>query len=197
MKRRKRSAAEAREEALEAARGLLIAGGPKAITLTAVGNATGMTTPNLSHHFGSAAGLQTALMARMVADMYDMVAVADADLRSSNDVAGFVDRIFDVFSKNGGGQLAAWTEMSNNTPQFAVIGKAVGELIAIFSESFGKESAKSEKRAARLVLFVAICAFGDSVIGASMHGYVNRPDTDFREMVSKLLPILLDPHSDI
>src|SRR3546814_5934762 len=61
QKRRKRSGAEVREEGLVAARGLLLDRGPAAVTLANVGQAIGMSHANVLHHFGSAAGLQSAL----------------------------------------------------------------------------------------------------------------------------------------
>ena len=45
----------AREEAVEAARDLLLAGGASAVTLKAVGERMGVGHANLIHHFGSAA----------------------------------------------------------------------------------------------------------------------------------------------
>ena len=47
--------------------GLLIEHGPQAVTLKAVAAAIGKTHANLLHHFGSAAGLQSAL-ARSISD---------------------------------------------------------------------------------------------------------------------------------
>ena len=68
-KRRKRSGAEVREEGLAAARRLLLDGGPGAVTLANVGEAIGMSHANVLHHFGSAAGLQSALMGSMIQDL--------------------------------------------------------------------------------------------------------------------------------
>src|SRR3546814_9519811 len=56
---------ESRDAALEAARALLLESGPQAVTLKAVAARIGRTHANLLHHFGSAAGLQKALIERM------------------------------------------------------------------------------------------------------------------------------------
>ena len=69
QKRRKRLGAEVREEGLAAARKLLLAGGPAAVTLASVGAEIGMSHANVLHHFGSAAGLQSALMGSMINDL--------------------------------------------------------------------------------------------------------------------------------
>jgi len=56
--RRRLSPEESRDNALEAARALLLEAGPQAVTLKAVAARIGRTHANLLHHFGSAAGLQ-------------------------------------------------------------------------------------------------------------------------------------------
>src|ERR1700761_2356762 len=63
--RRRLSPEESREAALDAARELLVEAGPQAVTLKAVSARIGRTHANLLHHFGSAAGLQKALIERM------------------------------------------------------------------------------------------------------------------------------------
>ncbi|HBV12006.1 MAG TPA: TetR/AcrR family transcriptional regulator [Brevundimonas sp.] len=77
-RRRRRSPEEARREALASARILLLSGGPNAVTLAAVAAEIGVTHANLIHHFGSAAGLQSALMGSMVADLSDALDAAAA-----------------------------------------------------------------------------------------------------------------------
>ncbi|MBV9883465.1 MAG: TetR family transcriptional regulator, partial [Sphingomonadaceae bacterium] len=63
MSIRERLSPEAsRAAALEAARALLIEQGPQAVTLKAVAGRMGKSHANLLHHFGSAAGLQAALV---------------------------------------------------------------------------------------------------------------------------------------
>ncbi|MGL4313839.1 MAG: TetR family transcriptional regulator, partial [Sphingomonas sp.] len=63
--RKRLSPEESREAALDAARALLVEHGPQAVTLKAVAARIGRTHANLLHHFGSAEGLQKALIARM------------------------------------------------------------------------------------------------------------------------------------
>src|SRR5437868_6232783 len=63
--RRRLSPEASREAALDAARALLVEGGPQAVTLKAVAARIGRTHANVLHHFGSAEGLQRALIERM------------------------------------------------------------------------------------------------------------------------------------
>ena len=84
-----------REDALAAARTLLLAHGPSAITLTAVANALGMAHGNVAHHFGSAAGLQSALAERMIRELVEAVEGAITHLRERDgDRAAVVDLVF-------------------------------------------------------------------------------------------------------
>ena len=98
-KRRKRSGAEVCEEGLVAARRLLLDGGPGAVTLANVGEAIGMSHANVLHHFGSAAGLQSALMGSMIQDLTGALDNV-VDLLKTDDAAPrtIADHVFDVRS---------------------------------------------------------------------------------------------------
>ena len=74
--RRRRPADQVRQLALECARRLLLQHGPSAITLQAVAGQLGMTHGNVTHHFGSANGLQGALAEAMIRDLVDAVQAA-------------------------------------------------------------------------------------------------------------------------
>ena len=69
VRRRKRMGDEVRDEALIAARKLLLDSGPAAVTLANVGREIGMSHANVLHHFGSAASLQSALMGSMIREI--------------------------------------------------------------------------------------------------------------------------------
>src|SRR3546814_20058404 len=62
--RRRMTPQESRDDALEAARALLLESGPQAVTPKAVAARIGRAHANLLHPFGSAAGLHTALPER-------------------------------------------------------------------------------------------------------------------------------------
>ncbi|HEX8412564.1 MAG TPA: helix-turn-helix domain-containing protein, partial [Sphingomicrobium sp.] len=113
--RERLSQTESRSIALEAARRILIAQGPQAVTLKAVAAAIGRTHANLLHHFGSAAGLQAEL-ARSIAEQV-VGSIADAVIRfrkGQADPREIVDLTFDAFGKEGAGALAAWMILSGN-----------------------------------------------------------------------------------
>ena len=80
---------------MAAARVLLIEGGPGAVTLANVGRAIAMSHTNVIHHFGSASGLQAALMAYMVRDLADALSAAIGASRAAVD-SGFCPNDFQV-----------------------------------------------------------------------------------------------------
>ena len=100
VRRRRRTPEEARQEALVCARKRLLAGGPDSVTLKAVADDLGMTHANLIHHFGSAEGLQSALMGSMVADLSHALDTAIARLRTDDGAPlELVNAVFDAFQK--------------------------------------------------------------------------------------------------
>src|SRR5690606_34005364 len=118
VRRRRRSPDEARKEALVSARALLLSGGPDAVTLKAVADDLGVTHTNLIHHFGSAAGLQSALMGFMVGDLTRALDVAIARLRTDDGAPlELVNAVFDAFDEGGAGKLAAWIVLSDDLSQ--------------------------------------------------------------------------------
>src|SRR4051795_12849176 len=100
---RKRLSPEAsRSAALEAARRLLLAEGPQAVTLKAVAAEVGRTHANLLHHFGSAAGLQGELARSIAESVTSSIAETVERARAGQaDPREIVDRIFDLFDREG------------------------------------------------------------------------------------------------
>jgi len=192
-KRRKRSPVEAREETLAAARELLLTGGPKAVTLANVGKAVGMTHANVIHHFGSAAELQAALMNSMIADLTNSIEDAVAHVRS--DAAAprqLVDIVFDAFEKGGAGRLAAWMALTQEVSQFDAVAGSVKSLVAAIQERAQVEGEAAERRITSAVLLIALCAFGDSVIGEALRGMLGRDEEAARRVTARLLPTFFE-----
>jgi TetR/AcrR family transcriptional regulator, repressor for neighboring sulfatase len=189
-RRRKRVGDEARDEGLAAARDLLLTGGPGAVTLANVGRQIGMSHTNVIHHFGSAAGLQSALMGKMIKDLTlaldELVAKVRSDSAAPTQI---VEQVFDAFDKGGAGQLAAWIALSGEKQHLAPVRDAVRELVAAFSERIpGYES-----RIRSAVLMISICAFGDAVIGEDIRAMLDEPDRAMRDITTRLLGMFLIP----
>ncbi|ATQ44175.1 TetR/AcrR family transcriptional regulator [Caulobacter mirabilis] len=188
-KRRKRSPEEAREEALTAARELLIESGPTAVTLAAIGKRVGMTHANVIHHFGSAAGLQSALMGSMVRDL--TVALGDAVAHVRSDSAApraLIDIVFDAFDKGGAGRLAAWIALSGDLGHLEPVRQAVTDLVEAIAEKFADEGPSGRRRIQSAVLLIALMAFGDSMIGGPLRGMLGAEDDAGRSITAQVLP---------
>ncbi|MEJ1967770.1 MAG: TetR/AcrR family transcriptional regulator [Rhizomicrobium sp.] len=187
--RRRRSAGEAKSEALASARKLLLEKGPDAVTLKAVAADLGTSHTNLLHHFGTAAELQSALMGAMVRDLAAALEKAVAHLRSdSGALRELVDIVFDAFEKGGAGQLAAWIALSGNLGQLASVREAVSELVKAVEEKFVHEAGDPHQGVTSAVLFLALMAFGDSVIGPPLKDMLERERAASRKIASFLLP---------
>jgi AcrR family transcriptional regulator len=192
QKRRKRAGPEVREEGLAAARRLLLAGGPAAVTLASVGQEIGMSHANVLHHFGSAAGLQSALMGSMIGDLTsaldNVVELLKTDAAAPRTVA---DRVFDAFDKGGAGQLAAWIILSGDVEHLHPVREAVRELVAAILGQSTDEAAPERVRSA--VLMMAVSAFGDALIGPHVRGMLDQPDDAMRDLIARILPLFLIP----
>jgi AcrR family transcriptional regulator len=194
VRRRRRSAREARDEALAAARKLLIERGPGAVTLKAVADDLGMAHSNLLHHFGTASQLQSELMSLMVRDLEAALMDAVAHLRS--DAAAprtLVDIVFDAFEKGGAGTLAAWISLSGNVQHLEPVRQAVAELVAAIEDQFVHEKSELHTAVTSALLFIGLMAFGDSVIGGQLREMLGRERTAARKVGAFLLPKFFSP----
>ena len=192
-KRRKRSPEEARHEALAAARELLLTGGPKAITLSNVGKAVGMTHANVIHHFGSAAELQSALMGSMVADLASSIEDAVVHVRSDEAAPRqLVDIVFDAFERGGAGMLAAWMALSQEVSHLEPVADSVRMLVRAIEERAGATDDVGHRRVTSAVLLIALCGFGDSVIGPQLREMLGRDPEATRRLTARLLPAFFE-----
>ena len=192
VKRRKRLGAEVREEGLAAARGLLLKGGPSAVTLANIGDEIGMSHANVLHHFGSAASLQSALMGSMINDLTvaldHVVEMPKTDAAAPRVVA---DRVFDAFDKGGAGPLAAWIILSGDIKHLAPVREAVRSLVEAIVGQSKDEAAPERVRLA--VLMMAVTAFGDAVIGPHVRDMLDQKDDAMRDLIARILPLFLIP----
>jgi AcrR family transcriptional regulator len=186
--RRKRlSPEESRSAAIAAARRLLLAHGPQAVTLKAVAAEVGRTHANLLHHFGSAAGLQAELaraiaesVTSSIADAVERARAGDADARD------IVDRTFDVFDREGAGALAAWMILTGNRDALDPILDSIRGLVAQLS--VGRE----EHHVAESTLALVLSALGDSLLGAPIAGTLGLPRDTARALAADRLRARLD-----
>ena len=180
--RKRLSPEESRFAAIEAARRLLLADGPQAVTLKAVAAEVGRTHANLLHHFGSAAGLQGAL-ARSIADsVTSTIAEAVERARAGKaDARDIVDRTFDAFDREGAGALAAWMILTGNRDALNPILDSIRSLVAQLSVR------REERHVAESTLSLVLNALGDSLLGAPIALALGLPRDTARELAAARL----------
>jgi len=187
--RRRRSPEEAKHQALGSARRLLLDQGPNGVTLKAVADDIGMSHGNIIHHFGSAAGLQSALMGTMVRDL--TVALEGAVTRVRSDDTGpreLVDTVFEAFDSGGAGHLAAWLGLSHDLEQLESVRDAVLHLVQAITERVTADGREPPRHIPSALLFITLCAFGDSVIGEALCAMLGRDRESVRRIAAHLLP---------
>lgn len=185
--RKRLSPEESRSAAIEAARRLLLADGPQAVTLKAVAAEVGRTHANLLHHFGSAAGLQGEL-ARAIADsvtsnIAETVARARAGEADARDI---VDRTFDVFDRQGAGALAAWMIITGNRDALNPILDSLRSLVAQLS--VGHE----DHQVAETTLALVLNALGDALLGTPFADALGLPHDTARRLAADRLRARLE-----
>ena len=187
--RRRRSPEEAKEEALASARRLLLESGPDGVTLKAVADDIGMSHGNLIHHFGSAAGLQSALMGAMVRDLTKALEEAVVKVRTEDSgPRELVDTVFEAFDGGGAGHLAAWIGLSHDLAQLDAVRDAVADLVDAITEKVTVGGAESPRHIPSALLFITLCAFGDSIIGQALCDMLGRERESVRRIAARMLP---------
>ena len=180
--RRRLPPEESREVALQAARALLVEVGPQAVTLKAVAARVGRTHANLLHHFGSADGLQKALIASMAAGIVSTIRAAVLRSRELQDPAEVVDLTFDAFGVNGAGALASWMILSGNEDALDPILTAIHDLVEELAAEHD-ETVPIHDETLQLVLM----ALGDALLGAPMARALGLPRGRARELARAML----------
>ena len=137
---------------------------------------------NLLHHFGSAAGLQSALAAdivnRVTRDIADVVARAR---RGEADAREIVERTFDAFDAQGAGALASWMILTGNTDALRPITAAIHDLV----DQLGAGHADTPLH--EMTLSLVLTALGDSLLGSPLAEALGLPRDAARTLARRQL----------
>ena len=189
INRKRLNPEESRSVALEAARRLLLAHGPQAVTLKAVSAEIGRTHANLLHHFGSAAGLQAELARSIAERVTGSIAPTVEHARAGEaEAREIVDMTFDAFGREGAGALAAWMILSGNRDALNPILDSLRSLVAQLS--IGHE----EHQVAETTLFLVLGALGDSLLGEPIAETLGLPRDTARALAADRLRARLDTY---
>jgi AcrR family transcriptional regulator len=191
--RRRLSPEESRDAALDAARQILLDDGPQAVTLKAVAAKIGRTHANLLHHFGSAAGLQKALVARLAEGVTARIGEAILRARGADhNPREVVDLTFDAFDKGGAGALASWMILNGNQDVLDPILEAIQKLVDMIAKDHDHEGLSLQEETLQLVL----TAMGDALLGAPMAKALGLPRETARDLATKAM-MNAHLHSDV
>ena len=182
--RRRLSPEASREAALDAARALLVEAGPQAVTLKAVAARVGRTHANVLHHFGSAYGLQQALIARMAAYITSTIREAVLRQRQAPDPnpGEVVDLAFDAFNEGGAGALASWMILSGNEDALDPILTAIHDLVDELAPEHRDEQPLEDE-----TLTLVLMALGDALFGAALTRALGLPRERARVLSRQML----------
>ncbi len=179
-KRIRRAPADLRAEALAAARRLIVEGREPVLTMRAVADAIGVTYPNLSHHFGSASGLHAAVAEDLVRELLENISAIGKEMEHNDaDFARLVDRVFDLFDRDGLGHVIGWLVRSGDNATI----EPVRLLLTDFIDERRKRAGESTgKRIAEIALMVTFTAYAEASAGALL-GLAFGVDRDQRRAV--------------
>jgi len=162
-RRIRRAASDMRAQALAAARRLIVEGPESVLTMRAVADSAGVTYPNLSHHFGSAAGLHAAIAEDLVRELLAGLQTLGQEMDDNEiEYRTLVDRVFELFDRNGLGRVLGWLVRSGETSRLMPVNRLLAEFIA--GRSRGRMKAEA-KRIARVALIVSFAAYAESSVG--------------------------------
>jgi len=163
----RRAAPDMRLHALAAARQLIVEQPDEALTMRAVAEAAGVTHPNLSHHFGSLAGLHAALAEELIGELLTGLRALGLDADDNDDYATLVDRVFELYDQKGLGRVLGWLVRSGETARL----QPVNDLIAQFIADSAHGRSNNEARViARDALILSFAAYAESSVGHLLGG---------------------------
>ena len=189
ISRKRLNPEESRSVALEAARRLLLADGPQAVTLKAVAAEIGRTHANLLHHFGSAAGLQAEL-ARSIAERVtgSIGEAVEAARTGQRDARDIVDMTFDAFGREGAGALAAWMILTGNRDALNPVLDSIRGLVS------GLTVGHEEHHVPDTTLWLVLQAVGDALLGPAFAEALGLDLDAARQTAAERLRAVLERH---
>lgn len=193
--RKRRAAADARDEILAAAERRLIEHGPAALRLQDVAAEVGVSHPAILHHFGSREGLVRAVVERAIGTLQDDLVQA---LAGAGKFAGdtLLDRVFDMLATRGHARLMAWLLLSGYDPldgtEVRTKWHEIIDATHAARVAMHPDRAPAREDTAFTVVLSALALFGQAISGPSTFhaaglGRGPRVDDRFRSWLAALL----------
>ena len=196
MARRRRTADQAKLEILDAARELLLTDGPDGLRLELIAKQTGMTHPNILHHFGSMESLREALHRKVSLDLREgLLGVLTSESKDGSDLNTGLRKVFEEISNPEKGRLLAWVVAAGRDPWPASEDYGMSAIADLLGKSLGADEAQRDL-VNRVVFMGFMCMVGEGIAGESVRSRF-RPDapipppTEFRDWMIGTLSGLL------
>ena len=178
----RRTPEAARENILAAAEVLLVEQGPQAIKLADVAKAAGVVHANVIHHFGSIAGVETALMERMIRQLSDTII---AGFNEQGATPGFgAQALFDAFETKGAARLAAWLELTGEGRRMTLVRQVVDEVV---QTRLARDVGVERETIIDFILLNIILAIGVGLFGPTLSELLGRPSGRARELALEMV----------
>lgn len=191
QKRIRRTPEDLRAEAMAAARKLIVEGSGEALTMRAVADEIGVTYPNLSHHFGSAAGLHLAVAEELVRELLDALEGVSLHVETPlKDPRRVVDITFDLYEKQGLGRLMGWLARSGVDGLTDRVKVMVDEHLARLEERFAGQGSQVREVIQQVALVVTLTAYAESSVGGLLGDALGLAAEQRRDIVAQALGAL-------
>jgi len=178
----RRSPEAARENILAAAEALLVEQGPQAIKLADVAKAAGVVHANVIHHFGSIAGVETALMERMIRQLSDTIITG---FNAQGATPGFgAQALFDAFETKGAARLAAWLELTGEGRRMTLVRQVVDEVV---QTRLARDVGVERETIIDFILLNIVLAIGVGLFGPTLSELLGRPSGRARELALEMV----------
>jgi len=194
--RKRRSAEEAKQVILEAARARLGSYGIEGLNIVDVAADAGMSHATLIHHFGNTNDMRRALVAQMTDRLLrDVIGVLRSE--ASFNTQALMRDLFAALSRGGHAKLLAWLAVEEGLTSSAAptteVAELFRELIPVLASRLPGPAA-SERTARQLVFLVATAAIGYGISGPALSGLLNMDSEDaasFPEWLGDQIQVLL------
>ncbi|MFZ9887277.1 MAG: TetR/AcrR family transcriptional regulator [Myxococcota bacterium] len=170
MTRRRRSAAEARTEILDAARVRLLKDGPQGLRLDDIATDVGVTRQALLHHFGSKEELLRVVIQEAWITLFRDLRMLGSPTAGTS-LAEVITSVDDAARGRGNARLGAWLLLTGQGLPAAMFESALADLPQVL----GQGPATTEERRYALLL-VGAALFGDAVFGTRLRQALGLPE---------------------
>lgn len=188
VKRIRRTPADLRAEAMAASRRLIMEGREPVLTMKAVADAIGVTYPNLSHHFGSAAGLHAAVAEEMVIELLQGLRGIASELDHQPDACRLVDRMFDLFGRQGLSRVINWLVQSGEAARLEPVRALLSDYIAEVSARHGDGA---DRHIAKVAMIVSMAAHAEASAGPLIGDLLGFSATERRDLLARMIEPLI------